>query len=166
MATHQSTLTVERLRALLHYDPETGVFTRRVGVKGAAAGTIAGDVTGHGYGRIAVDYMRYHAHRLAWFHFYGRWPVGDVDHINGVRTDNRIANLREGSRGDNMQNQRAPRRDNRSGLLGVEVHRTGRFTARIKANGKRYYLGIFDTPEEAHAAYIAAKRRLHSFCTI
>jgi hypothetical protein len=104
----------------------------------------------------------YLAHRLAWMYVYGRWPAKglDIDHINGNRQDNRIANLREVTRGQNMQNQRRASSRSTTGLLGV-LRKSRRFAAHITADGRTHCLGTFDTPEEAHRVYMDAKSRLH-----
>lgn len=153
-------LTVERLRALLHYDQATGVFTRRVSRGGSAAGSVAGCPDKDGYVMLMVDRVSYKAHRLAWLYFHGEWPSGDVDHINEQTGDNRIINLRQASRSENMQNRSAANRGNRSGFLGVSRN-NGRWFAQITVARKRVHLGYHDTPEAAHAAYVEAKRRLH-----
>lgn len=168
MAT--SDLTADRLRALLHYDPTTGIFTNRVHRGSTArAGNVAGCLsTSDGYLRIRIDGRQYLAHRLAWLHVTGCWPSGEVDHRNGVRTDNRFANLRDATSSVNSQNLRAARRDNKTaGLLGVSYMASkGRYRATICVSGKHLHLGLFSSPEEAHVAYRAAKRRYHPGCTI
>lgn len=107
----------------------------------------------------------YKAHRLAWFIHHGRWPAEEIDHINMVRDDNRLANLREASHNDNQHNRQRARADNKLGILGVSTYR-GRFKAQIEINGENRYLGLFDTAEQAHTAYLEAKRTHHKFCTI
>jgi hypothetical protein len=162
-------ITVERLRQVLDYNHETGIFTRRITL-GATA--IAGSVTSaatdaHGYRRVMVDGRRYPAHRLAWLHFHGVWPADQIDHINGSRSDNRIANLRAVTQLVNIQNQRTARRNNASGFLGVSwVKDRSKWRAQIMVSGAVLKIGHFTTPEAAHAAYIEAKRRLHAGCTI
>ena len=153
-------LTAERLREVLQYDPETGVFTRLVDRGGRKVGVVAGSVTGHGYTSIQIAGVRYLAHRLAFLWMTGEWPIDDVDHINGVAGDNRWSNLRPATRAENMQNQRRAQSNNKLGLLGV-CRDGNRFSARIKVDGQRIHLGLFATPEQAHAAYLDAKRRLH-----
>lgn len=106
------------------------------------------------------------AHRLAWLYVYGEWPQHGLDHINGVRLDNRISNLRDVPQTINLENQRKAKGLTKSGFLGVERTRGGKWAARIVANGKRYGLGVFATPEAAHSAYVTAKRKLHEGCTI
>ena len=161
-------LTAERVRELLDYDPETGVLTWKVRRGGRAhLGAVAGVPDGLGYVSIRVDSRLYRAHRLAWLLSHGRWPPEQIDHINGVRDDNRLSNLREATRGQNMENQRRPRAGNTSGFLGVCWHaRSKKFMARITTGGTRFYLGVYPDAESAHAAYLKAKRELHVGCMI
>lgn len=160
-------LTVSRVRELLNYDTETGIFTwiaareNRVSV-----GTSAGSLLGNGYRSIAVDRKRFMAHRLAWFYVHGEWPEGQIDHINGNRDDNRISNLRVVDNSVNQQNKRSARSDSKTGILGVHLHRPGKWQAKINVNGTKKSLGIFSSPLEAHAAYLEAKRRFHAGCAI
>ena len=113
MRGYSNDLTAERLRELLNYDPDTGEFRRCTSRGGAAAGTLAGCPGGPGsYRIIRVDRVIFLAHRLAWLHSYGVWPTKDIDHIDGDKTNNRIANLREATRAQNVMNA-GPRRDNR-----------------------------------------------------
>ncbi|MBT9493914.1 MAG: HNH endonuclease [Paucibacter sp.] len=160
-------ITQERLKELLHYEPETGVFTWRVyRCAQARAGDRAGTVSKKsGYRFINVDHGMYLAHRLAFFYMSGNWPSKDVDHLKGNRDDNRWLRIRELSRQQNMQNLQKAHRDNRTGLLGVIPYKS-RFTAQIRAGGKNRHLGVFDTAEEAHAAYLVAKRDIHPASTI
>lgn len=160
-------LTAQRLRELLQYDPETGVFTRLISRQGyrAQAGDVAGCKTAEGYIRISVDQRIYPAHRLAWLFMHGVLPTGDIDHIDGDKANNRIENLRDVSTSVNMQNQRRAQPRNASGYLGVTRH-GNRFEASIKLNGVNRYIGSYATPEEAHASYMAEKRRIHPGCTI
>jgi superfamily II DNA/RNA helicase len=153
-------MDLDRLRQVLNYDPETGVFTWRktIGAR-ARAGGIAGTVKEDGYRIIFVDRQRFAAHRLAWFITFGVWPKADLDHRNMQRDDNRLANLREASRSQNLCNAGA-RSHNKSGLKGVSVKGSS-FTARIKINKQERYLGSFKTAEEAHAAYRSAAPGLH-----
>lgn len=160
-------LTAQRLRELLHYNSETGQFTRSIARRGrnGGAGSVAGCKTARGYIRISISGKIYMAHRLAWLYVLGVWPAGDIDHIDGDKTNNRFANLRDVSTSVNMQNQRKAQPRNASGFLGVTIH-GGRFEASIKLNGKNIYLGSYATPQMAHDAYIAAKRVIHEGCTI
>lgn len=156
-------LSAERLRELLSYDADTGGFTWLVN-RGSAAkvGGPAGRKVGGGYIQIGIDGRRYMAHRLAWLYVHGHWPDVEIDHISGEPEDNRIANLREATRSQNLQNLRRARADSRSGLLGVS-RAAGRWLAQIQTSGKKKYLGLFDTAESAHNAYLAAKAELHPF---
>ena len=155
-------ITVETLRGLLDYEPDTGIFRWRVSRGGVEAGAAAGHINNRGYIRIMVNNSPFKAHRLAWLHFHGVWPQDQIDHINGDKRDNRIANLRDVSRSVNMQNQVRAQKDNKSGLRGVSWNKNKkRWEAGISVNGRNEYLGSFDTTEAAHAAYLVAKLRLH-----
>lgn len=156
-------LTAEDLRSHLDYDPETGVFTRKKSWAGWRAGERVGGVA-HGYLMTAVKGRRYYVHRLAWLHVYGRWPVGVIDHINGDPLDNRIANLRDVPQGQNAQNRRRPDFDSKTGLLGVtyRADRKRKYVAQIVHNKKTYVIGGYETSQEAHQAYLDAKRTLHA----
>jgi len=153
------------LRELLFYDSETGIFTWLVKRPGWLK---VGDGAGYlleGYRVISLHGRQYKAHRLAWLYMTGSWPEEEIDHKNGKRADNRWSNLRLATRSLNKQNMRKARSDNQVGLLGVSPNRKN-FQAEIRLNGRGYYLGTFRTPEAAHAAYLRAKRVLHSGCTI
>jgi hypothetical protein len=160
----KAALPAERLREVLDYNPETGEFVWRMSNgKRAVAGQPAGGISRNGYVRISID-TRHYAHRLAWFYVHGVWPKGQIDHINGIRDDNRIENLREATASQNGQNRRAARADSHSGKIGVRLSPTsGRWGAEIVKDGEKCSLGYFDTPDAAHDAYLAAKRELHEF---
>ena len=161
-----SHLTPERLRELLDYDPATGVFINRTKrSRLACAGAIAGTITTRLYRAITIDGRIYAAHRLAWLYVHGRWPLDQIDHIDCNKMNNAIANLREASHRLNQQNIKTANKNNKLGILGVIRLRNG-FRSCIYCNGKATVLGIFATPEEAHAVYLKAKRRLHQGCTI
>jgi hypothetical protein len=149
-------LTQERLKELLDYNEETGVFRWRISRCSIRAGDIAGSPEAKGYLRISVDGHRYKAHRLAWFYVHGRWPSDQLDHDDGQKPENRIGNLREASNALNCANVRTPR-NNTTGFKGVS--RSGRrFVAGIKRNYRRIHLGTHDTAEKAAAAYDAAAK--------
>lgn len=160
-------LTAEMARELLDYDPETGGFTWRVAKGRKAKGMLAGCIDHYGYVQIGIDGTKYKAHRIALLITNGSWTSEHIDHINGIRNDNRIDNLREASQSINMQNLLRPMAGNTSGFLGVcwDTEKQS-FLAQIKTNGKNKFLGRFADPAEAHAAYLDAKRRLHAGCTI
>ena len=163
----QDKITAAFLRELFHYDPETGVFTRLVTRQGqgARAGDVAGTLKPSGYLTIWICGANHMAHRLAWLYVHGKWPTHEIDHIDGNRANNAIANLRDVTRSVNHQNLRRARSDSAHGFLGVSPF-FGKWKARITVNRVFQHLGVFDTPEEAHAAYLEAKRRLHVGCTI
>jgi hypothetical protein len=130
-------------------------------------GSVAGSKNWAGYILIPVNRATWRAHHLAWLYVYGRLPAQELDHVNGVPSDNRIANLREVTRAQNVQNQRAAQKRSKSGFLGVShCPLTKRWRARICTNGVQRMIGRFNTPEEAHAAYVEAKRQQHVTCTI
>jgi hypothetical protein len=163
-------LTQAQLKAHLHYDPETGVFTRIAKICGRAKiGDVAGGLDEKGYVRIKVYGHKYRAHRLAWLYMMGKWPTCEIDHENCIKNDNRWDNLREANTFGNKQNQKKAQRNNRVGLLGVSPNgKKFRATIYLTKNGKKkqYYLGDHQTPELAHTAYLKAKRQLHEGCTI
>lgn len=147
----------------IHYDPVTGNFTWAVSAPGIAAGKPAGSVSVYGYRVIRLAQKQIRACRLAWFLSHGDWPSGEIDHINGNRLDDRLENLRVVDRAGNSQNKGGAQANNRScGLLGVTWNKQHkRWQAKIMANKVRHHVGYFDNPDVAHAAYMAAKVRLH-----
>lgn len=167
MSETNSTLTEARLKELLHYDPETGVFTwRNSPLVHKWRGKVAGRQD-QGYWRIRIDRQEYQAHRLAWLYVTGAWPAHAVDHINGIRSDNRWANLRDVPSNVNMQNRRRAKINTKSGLLGVKwCADAERWEARIKVNGQDIYLGKSKDKLIAAAMYVAAKRVAHVGCTL
>jgi hypothetical protein len=149
-------LTQDRLKQLLIYNPETGDFVRRIGVKGHEAGEVVGSIKSDGRVNICVDYKMYKAHRLAWLYMTGLWPENQIDHIDGNSSNNRFNNLREATASQNIANRL--HNVGESGLRGVDRHGRG-WRAKIKVNRKAIYLGIFDTKEEASAVYKTARDR-------
>lgn len=159
-------LTQERLKDVLHYCPETGVFTWKASLsRSIKIGNIAGCDDHRGYLLVRIDGVLHKCHRLAWFYMYGVWPNYHIDHINGIRSDNRLCNIRNANVSENMQNQKTARKDNKTtGLLGSSFcKRDSNFRAQIQINKKNKHIGYFNTPEEAHQAYIEEKRKLHPF---
>jgi hypothetical protein len=156
------TLIAERLREILSYNPETGVFTWLVSTSNRVrVGSVAGTMQNRGYQQMTVDNRRYLAHRLVWLYVHGEWPPTDIDHINGVRNDNRLANLRLATNTQNQANSRK-RADNTSGFKGVCWDaRDHKWKAHLHVNGRQRHLGYFDCPAAAHRAYLAAAEKLH-----
>jgi hypothetical protein len=152
-------MTSERLRALLHYNPATGVFRWRISIAGPLkAGRIAGTTDKRGRRYIMIDGRKHIASRLAHLWMTGEWPIGMIDHRDGDPLNNRWRNLREATRGQNAQNAKR-RRDNTSGFKGVSFsERYGKWRATISRDRQRINLGWFDSPEDAHAAYCDAAR--------
>lgn len=151
----------EVVRDLLHYNPETGIFTWRKCFKNVHAGEKAGTKISIGYIILGVDNCRVFAHRLAWFYVYGVWPPEYVDHINGDRADNRLSNLRLASHSQNAWNG-ALRSTNTSGYRGVSWSKSKeRWVARLFKNNKQHVIGYFKDKEEARRAYLEAAMRLH-----
>lgn len=159
------------LRAMLHYDPETGVFTwlpradARPQWNGRWAGKQAGyarEATGGGlYWSIRIYDWPFHASRLAWLYMTGEWPANLVDHRDLDGLNNRWINLREATKAQNAANTR-PSKANTSGFKGVSWHaQAGRFRAYIRENKRQVFLGYFDTAGEAAAAYAKAAIRIH-----
>ena len=157
-------LTAERARELLAYDPDTGAVRWRIRVGGrAVAGAIVGNVCKtSGYRNIRIDKKPYRLHRVIWLMQKGEWPF-QIDHRNRDRSDNHWDNLRETCDALNLQNVEKARKDSTTGLKGVhaDARRPGRFNAIIKRDGQHYWLGTFDTAEEAHVSYLNAKAQLH-----
>ncbi len=165
----EKSVTVEMARRLLDYDPETGVFLWNsrpvIRVPDKAwndqwAGKIAGAIGETGYRTINIKNARCRAHRLAWLHVHGSWPIDHLDHINGQRDDNRIANLRAVTRAENMKNVKMPS-TNKSGVVGVLWNkRKHSWRAFITLDHKQRYLGHFKTFDLAVEARKAAEVRL------
>jgi hypothetical protein len=165
----QELLTQERLREIMNYSPDSGVFTWKERKKGRRFHKAVGSPNAGGYLCVLIDYKSYRLNRLAWFYMTGQWPQEEVDHKNGDRIDNRWKNLREASRLMNLENQRKARSDNSCGKLGVSKRRGNRvkpWQATIQTCKRQIHLGYFATSEEAHQAYIKAKRQVHQGCTL
>lgn len=161
-AAAETVLTASRLRDLLSYDPDTGVFVWRIHHRPKMPGDRAGG-SGHGYIQIRLDGRLYYAHRLAWLYVNGEWPPEQIDHINGDGTDNRIINLRACSNDENQKNL-GLRKTNSSGLTGVRWDRQRqKWAAHIRVDGKVTQLGRFNSKEHAHAAYLQRRSEINSF---
>jgi len=146
--------TKEALEQLFSLDPETGIFIRKISRGNSKSGQVAGCSDGNGYLQIMVDARLYRAHRLAYILYYGKHEENlQIDHINGIRSDNRKSNLRLVTNKQNNENK-GRRVDNTSGFVGVSFHKAAsKWAANIRHNGQTTYLGLFKTPEEASFAY-------------
>lgn len=165
MADTYSTLTQAEVQELFNYDPEVGVLTHKTLPKNTNRKVYIGKPAGHkhrsGYVCVYLKGRTYKAHRLIWLYTFGKWPTKQLDHINGVRDDNRISNLREATQLENSQNRKL-NNNNASGYLGVSCMGE-RWRAVIGVNKHVRYLGLFSTKEEAYTAYCKAKAELHQF---
>ena len=153
-------LSVDELREYLRYDPDAGKlwWVKRAGRSGPnVPGSEAHAKHSLGYICVRIKGRSYLAHRVAWALHHSTWPTSFVDHINGNRSDNRICNLRLANKSQNNANSKSRRL-----LLPKGVGTIGnRFYAQITFKRKRYYLGLFQTPEEAHRAYQDAAKQFH-----
>lgn len=155
-------LTAQRLRELMQYDPETGIFVWRIKPnRNIRIGDVVGTSRGAGEClQTKIDGYFYRLHRLAWLYIHEAWPNADIDHVDGNPQNNAIANLRDVTRSVNLQNRRrAMGHNTTSGLLGVSKKRN-RWRARIRAEG-RDIVSYHDTAAEAQAAYLELKRAHH-----
>ena len=155
------TVPIERLREALAYDANTGAVTWKEDRKnGKPVGSIAGSLKATGYRHIRIDGRMCQEHRIAWALHYGQWPDGNIDHINGDPSDNRIENLRCVSQAANNRNARR-RRDNTSGVTGVTWYRARqKWGAKIMERGAYRFLGLFDDFEQAVSARKKAESEL------
>lgn len=159
-------LTALDLRSLLDYNPQTGLFVWTNAARSDHVGKVAGYIC-EGYRNITVRGRLYKAHRLAWLHAHGRWPDGQIDHINGSTDDNRIANPRDCSHAQNRQNLRRSYRNNSARLLGASFdNKVGKWRSQIQVSGRKEHIGYFDSAERGHEAYVQRKREIHSHGTL
>ena len=161
-------ITAAYLRETYNYDPASGCLTKKHATGPKPLGAAVGYTSRvGGYLYLEVRGKVHRLHRLIWLHVHGSWPVGVIDHINGVRGDNRLCNLRDVSVAVNGQNQQRPPKHNTTGVMGVSWCRTHKkFIAQITTNNRRKFLGYFDDANLAGQAYIEAKRVLHGGCVI
>lgn len=154
-------LTQARLMGLVNYDPTTGLFTWRVNRGPARVGKVAGHQHASGYVRIKLDGQLHDAHRLTWLYFAGCWPAGQIDHINGAKNDNRLANLRVVTHRGNMLNQDV-RSSNTSGKTGVSYHRQSDGWMAQISTGSGTIQKFFKTFEDA-VAWRQTMERTHGY---
>jgi hypothetical protein len=146
-------LTAERLRELLDYDPETGVFRWKMNRR---RGKVAGTLRPDGYRQIGIDGCLYLEHRLAWLYVNGEWPADEIDHRNRERAGNQVESLRPATRPQNFANSIG--KGSTSGFKGVSAYGQ-KWRARICVEGNHIFLGYFDTVDDARAAYWQAAQK-------
>lgn len=145
----------------IEYSPETGRMKWKSTIGRAKEGFDAGTINRSGYIRIQTRVFSIMAHRLAWFIYYGKLPGDEIDHINGIKSDNRISNLREATRSLNNQNLVKSRS---KGILGINIpgvhfhKKTGKFQVSGTVNGKRVYIGLFGNLKDAEQASLEFRR--------
>jgi hypothetical protein len=154
-------LTAERLRELFSYDPFTGIFIRKVSIGRCKGGSVAGSINDGGYLVICIDGVNYLGHHLAWLYVYSEYPSREIDHRDNIRHHNWINNLRLATRSQNIANC-SKSVTNKSGFKGVyRVPRIKeKWRAAIRRDHEYFHLGLFDSPDLAHAAYVAASQLL------
>jgi hypothetical protein len=164
MPRNYATIDTDLLRSYYSYDPETGFLHVKKPNPVHPIGGVIGARCPDGYITVVIKRRHFLGHRLAWQLFYGEPAPCAIDHINGIRDDNRIANLRLATTSQNNANARAC---GRHGLLkGVRRTPNGKFWAAVCKDRRETYLGVFETEEEAHAAYLEGARRVHGEFTI
>ena len=153
-------ITQKRLKEVLDYDPETGIFTWIADHYSSKAGNQAGTPNGRGYIRVGIDGRRYCAHRLAWLFVTGEFPKNQIAHRNLIKSDNQWNNLREATGSQNKANRNL-QSNNTTGVKGIYYIRARRcWRAEIVKDRKNYFLGHFQTKEEARAARRAMEPEL------
>jgi hypothetical protein len=155
-------ISQELVKALFEYNPDTGIFIRKLttGSK-AKAGSVAGILNDVGYLELSINSYRYRAHRIAWLYCFGEFPSGQLDHIDGNKSNNALDNLREATNKENAYNKSISVL-NTTGYKGVSLDkRSGRYRAYITVNGKQKGLGYYSTAEQASEAYIIEAKKLH-----
>lgn len=169
MLPKEKNITAEQVRKLFSCDPEKGEL--RWAYKAPKCRIRIGDIAGCkyscGYVVTKINMKSFAVHRLIWIWVYGKWPDGDIDHINGIRDDNRISNLRDVTKTINNENQTRPHIDNKHGILGASwIESRKSYYVSIQVRGKTRFLGLTRDPEDARNRYLEAKRKLHQGCTI
>jgi hypothetical protein len=156
----ETIITQQDLHEIMNYDKSTGHFSWKKKRRGVSTNKTLGTDNGFGYLRITVLGKSYYAHRLAWLYVHGCWP-DQIDHINGVKSDNRIKNLRSVTVEQNNQNILKPRSGSKSQILGVSWHKKSKkWQAHICIYKQKKYLGLFSSIEEAQKAYLSEKEKI------
>lgn len=161
-------LTADQVRSLFNYDALTGDFSWKTLPRNSKSKKlIVGIKESLGYLRVKILGKKYTLHRVIWLWVYGSWPDEEVDHVNGIRDDNRLDNLRQSNRTMNNQNRHYAHSNNKLGLMGVYWNKqSSLYRASIQVNNHKIHLGSFRDPHQAHEAYLDAKRQIHAGCTL
>lgn len=158
-------ITQKELKEIVEYNEDTGIFTWKVDKGRAKKGDIAGSPHNNGYKQIRINKKLHLEHRLAWIYVYGKPPKNDIDHINGVRTDNSIKNLRECTRHQNLCN-RTVKVKSKSGIKNVCWHKQNQtWMVKIQVKGKHIHIGCFKDIELAELVAIEARIKYHGIYT-
>jgi len=161
--TRQHEITADVVRLIYDYDPQTGFLTHRRGRGRAKRNSRAGTVKKNGYRTIRVRGRWFSSGRVAWLHYYGEWPRHQIDHINHVRDDDRIANLRDVPGAVNMHNLGALRSNSTTGVVGVSFNKRQRkYVASVYVGGRCIFLGQFSSLPEAAEARAKGKAQYHA----
>jgi HNH endonuclease/AP2 domain len=154
-------ITREYLLGILEYDKFSGLLTWIVNKNNRRKGCVAGSINSNGYVTLWIDGKQYQSHRVIWFMVNGNWPIDEIDHIDGIRTNNAFNNLREATRSENSRNHKV-RVDNNSGVKGVYWNsKLNKWRSEINFNKKRYNIGYFKCLNEAEAAVKRKREELH-----
>lgn len=148
-------ITLDRLKEVLEYDPATGIFTWK------SSNLVAGFVHSGGYLETSINETKYYLHRLAWFYMTGEWPPNQIDHINGVKDDNRWCNLRLATRNQNGYNAKIKSNSSNVSKNVYYEKRRNKYRVSVRANGKRNFVGYFKTEDEAINASDAFMMKHH-----
>lgn len=162
MKYRESILRHDRLLELVDYNPDTGIFTNKISRSNCSpAGKILGTVNNSGHFIMQIDGVLYLAHRLAWFYCFKEWPINILDHKDRDPSNNSLDNLRECTKVTNSFNS-DKRITNTTGIKGAFFDkRRNKYYSQIVVNGKKTWLGYFNTVNEAGTAYLVAAKQLH-----
>jgi hypothetical protein len=154
-------ITQDELKNLLYYCQETGVFICKKARGRLKVGDISGNKMHDGYMRMIINNKHYSCHRIAWLYVYGNFPKNQIDHINGIKDDNRICNLREATASQNAINKGLTKK-NTSKLKGITyIKKSNKWQAQARLNNKSNYLGLFESKEKAYKAYCNFSKKYH-----
>lgn len=162
----RDSLTADRLKQLISYNPQTGEVVRISSIRKTKIGKSPKSKNEYGHLQMHADGHNYSVHRLIWLYMTGSWPDGLVDHIDNNPQNNVFSNLRCVSRSENAQNIKGAHADSSTGYLGVTLTSKGKYIAQISTRGVKKCLGSFDCPQKAHDAYMKAKKEIHAASTI